>query len=308
ARPLIVGTSGFNSPQEDEIEHWTANGTIPLGLLNLLEEIPASYVVVKNDLVAPERRTNYATFLSRAVASGRLRFVNRFDNRDDLYAVVKTEPDARAEASPPAELELRDWASMLDEDTLNLLGQYTDWSRALYRLHFVARGRMPRYTEFMPDARALGRGLIPGTEEAQRDFDGRLGALAREWEQRTEFRELFGEPDHARFVARLYENAGVETDPTERDALVSALASHAETRAGALLKVAADPRLEERGRHRALLLLHYFAFLRRGPDDPPDRDLEGFNFWLANLERTNDLEKLALAFRDSIEYKAMKKQ
>lgn len=306
AKPLIVGTSGFNSPQEDQIEHWTAGGTIPLGLLNLLEEIPASYVVVKNDLITPERRTNYATFLSRAVASGRLRFVNRFDNRDDLYAVVKTEPDARAEASPPAELELRDWASMLDEDSLNLLGQYTDWSRALYRLHLVVRGRMPRYAEFMQDARALGRGLIPGTEEAQRDFDGRLAALAREWEKRADFREAFGALDDARYVERLYENAGVEADTTERAALTSALASGAETRAAVLLKVAADPRLEERGRNRALLLLHYFAFLRRSPDDPPDRDLVGFNFWLSNLERTNDLDKMALAFRDSIEYKAMK--
>jgi hypothetical protein len=306
AKPLIVGTSGFNSPQSDQIFQWTAGGTIPLGLMNLLEEIPTSYVVVKNESITPERRTNYATFLSRAVASGRLRFINRFDNRDDLYAVVKTEPDARAEASPPEELELRDWASMLDEDSLNLLGQYMDWSRALYRLHLVARGRMPRYAEFMQDASALGRGLIPGTEEAQRDFDGRLSALAREWERRPEFRELFGVPDNARFVERLYENAGVEADAAERAALTDALTAQTETRAGALLKVAADPRLAERGRHRALLLIHYFAFLRRNPEDPPDHNLEGFNFWLSNLERTNDLEKLALAFRDSIEYKAMK--
>jgi hypothetical protein len=307
AKPLVVGTSGFNSPQEDQIEHWTAGGMIPLGLLNMLEEIPTSYVVVRNDLVKPERRTNYSTFLARAVASGRLRFVNRFDNRDDLYAVVKTEPGAGAEASPPAELELRDWASMLDEDPLNLLGHYGDWSRALYRLHLVARGRMPRYAEFMPDARALGRGLIPGTEEAQRDFEGRISALAREWERRADFREAYGALDDTRYVERLYQNAGVESDAAARAALADALAAQTETRAGALLKVAADPRLEERGRNRALLLLHYFAFLRRGPDDPPDRTLEGFNFWLSNLERTNDLDKLALAFRDSIEYKAMKK-
>jgi hypothetical protein len=306
-KPLIVGTSGFNSPQSDEIHNWTAAGTIPMGLLRLLEEIPASYVVVKNESIPPERRTNYATFLSRAVAAGRLRFVNRFDGRDDLYAVVKTEPDARAEASPPAELELRDWATMLDEDTLNLLGQYADWSRALYRLHLVARGRMPRHAEFMQDARALGRGLIPATEEAQRDFQGRLAALARDWERRAEFRELFGEADDARFAARLYENAGLGADPPERAALAEALSSRAETRAGALLKVAADPRLEERGRHRELLLLHYFAFLRRNPDDPPDHNLEGFDFWLSNLERNGDPDKIALAFRDSIEYKAMKK-
>ena len=306
-KPLVVGTSGFNSSQSDEIHKWTAAGTIPMGLLRLFEEIPVSYVVVKNESIPPERRTNYSTFLSRAVAEGRLRFVNRFDGRDDLYAVVKTEPDAPAEASPPAELELRDWASMLDEDSLNLLGQYADWSRALYRLHLVARGRMPRHTEFMQDARSLGRGLIPATEEAQRDFDGRLAALARDWERRAEFREPFGETDDALFAARLYENAGVEADAAESAALASAISSRTETRAGALLKVAADPRLERRGRQRAVLLLHYFAFLRRNPDDPPDHNLEGFDFWLSNLERTNDPDKLALAFRDSIEYKAMKK-
>src|SRR5829696_8706734 len=250
ARPLVVGTSGFNSPQEDQIERLTTTGVIPLSLLDLLEGIPASYLVVKNDLVAPERRTNYSAFLSRAVDAGRLRFVNRFDGRDDLYAVVRTEPDARSEAPPPAELELRDWASMLDEDSVNLLGQYADWSLALYRLRLVARGRMPRYVEFMRDARALGRGLIPGTEEAQRDFVGRLGALAREWEQGAGFRELFGEPDDARYVERLYRNAGVEADPAERAALANALASKTETRAGALLKVAAGPRLEERGHNR----------------------------------------------------------
>ena len=307
ARPLVVGISGFNSPQEDQIERLTTHGIIPTGLLDLFEGIPASYVVVKNDLVAPERRTNYSAFLSRAVDAGRLRFVNRFDGRDDLYVVVKTEPDARSEAPPPAELELRDWASMLDEDSVNLLGQYADWSRALYRLHLVARGRMPRYVEFMRDARALGRGLIPGTEEAQRDFDGRLGALAREWERGADFHELFGEPDEARYVERLYRNAGVEADPAERAALADALASRAETRAGALLKVAADRRLEERGHNRAVLLLHYFAFLRRNPDDPPDHDLTGFDFWLSKLEDTNDPEKIALAFRDSIEYKEMRK-
>ncbi|HYG78806.1 MAG TPA: hypothetical protein VD861_00380, partial [Pyrinomonadaceae bacterium] len=150
-KPLVVGTSGFNSPQEDEIERLTRAGVIPAALLNLFERIPASYVVVRNDLIGPERRTNYSTFLARAVSSGRLRFVRRFDGRDDLYAVVRTEPDARAEEPPPAELEVRDWTSQVDEDPVNLLGQYADWSRALYRLHLVARGRVPRHAEFMPD-------------------------------------------------------------------------------------------------------------------------------------------------------------
>ncbi|HEX8353449.1 MAG TPA: hypothetical protein VF611_11145 [Pyrinomonadaceae bacterium] len=305
-KPLVVGTSGFNSPQEEQIERWTAAGPIPAGLLNLFEQIPASYVVVKNDLVGPERRANYTTFLTRAVSAGRLRFVNRFDGRDDLYAVVKTEPDARAEAPPPAELEIRDWTSMVEEDPVNLLGQYADWGRALYRLHLVAQGRMPRYDEFMPDVRAAGRGLVPGFEEAQRDFDARLRGLARERAAGAEFRARYGGLDEARYAARLYENAGLEVAPAEHDALASALASGAETRAGALVRVAEDPRLAERERARSLLLLHYFGFLRRDPDDPPDNGLEGFNFWLAQLERSPDLDRIALAFRDSFEYKRIK--
>ena len=306
ARPLVVGTSGFNSPQEDLIENWTKAGNIPVGLLNLLEQIPASYVVVKNGLIGPERRTNYSTFLTRGVTSGRLRFVNRFDGRDDLYAVVKTEPDARAESSPPAELEIRDWTSLVEEDPVNILGQYADWSRALYRLHLVARGRMPRHAEFMTDVRELGRGLVPGFEEAQRDFDGRLRGLARDWTEGERARGLFDGLDDERFVARLYENAGLEADPAALAALVSALASGTETRAGALVRVAEDPRLAERERARALLLLHYFGFLRRNPDDPPDNSLEGFDFWLTQLEQTRDPERIGLAFRDSFEYKRIK--
>jgi hypothetical protein len=305
-KPLVVGTSGFNSPQEDQIERWTSAGTIPAGLLSLLEQIPASYVVVRNDLVRPERRANYTTFLTRAVSAGRLRFVNRFDGRDDLYAVVKTEPDARAEAAPPPELEIRDWTSLVDEDPVNLLGQYADWSRALYRLHLVARGRVPRYDEFIPEARAAGRGLVPGFEEAQRDFDGRLRELALGWSERPEFGAQYGGLDDAQYAARLYENAGLEVDPAEREALAGALRAGAETRAGALVRVAADPRLEERERARSLLLLHYFGFLQRNPDDPPDNNLEGFNFWLAQLEQSKDPDRIALAFRDSFEYKRIK--
>ncbi|MDT5261664.1 MAG: hypothetical protein QOC61_668 [Acidobacteriota bacterium] len=306
ARPLIVGTSGFVSPQEDEIEHWTSAGTIPTGFINLLERIPASYVVIKNELVRPDRRPDYEAFLARAVASGRLRFVKRFDGRDDLYAVVKTEPDAKSETAPPAELAIRDWATLIEEDPLNLLGQYTAWSQALYRLHFVAHNAMPRYTDFMADAGETGRGLVPGSEEAQHDFENRLRGLAAELTRRAEFRALYESLDERQYVERLYENAGLAPDPAVRDSLAGELSSGTETRASVLLKVSEDPRLVEREQNRSLLLLHYFGFLRRNPDEAPDHGLEGFNFWLAQLERTQDTGKIALAFKDSIEYKRNK--
>ena len=41
-KPLIVGTSGFNSPIEDRIEAMTRNGEISAELMSLLEAVPTS--------------------------------------------------------------------------------------------------------------------------------------------------------------------------------------------------------------------------------------------------------------------------
>src|SRR5258705_9446905 len=87
-KPLIVGISGFSSAYETQIEVATAAGPIPEKFIAFLEDVPASYLVIENNLIEPERRPDYENFLARAVASGRLRFVNRFDGRDDLYAIV----------------------------------------------------------------------------------------------------------------------------------------------------------------------------------------------------------------------------
>jgi hypothetical protein len=301
-RPLVNATASFVSPLAAEIDRLSNASPIPGSLVGVLERAPASYLVVHNADIPPERRADYAAFLGVAVASGRLRFVNRFDGRDDLYAVLKNEPDARAEASPPAELAVRDWLSFIEEDPINLFGQYADWAAALYRLRLVERGRMPRYDEFMPDLNEIGRGLLPGAEESQRDFEGRLRGVAEGLARGEEFQALYGGLDDAQYVARLYAHAGVEADAAERAALAAALSTQAETRAGALLKVAADPRLAERERNRALVLLHYFGYMGRDPDS------QGFNFWLAELERGKDPYLITLAFRDSIEFKRLKGQ
>ncbi len=309
-KPLVVGISGFGSPYEDRIEEYDARRARSRGnSSNCSKRLRPPTSSSRTTSSRLSRRTDYATFLSRAVAAGRLRFVNRFDGSDDLYAVVRTEPDARAEASPPAELELRDWASMLDEDSLNLLGQYADWSRAIYRLHLVARGRMPRYAEFMPDARALGRGLIPAAEEAQaRLRRTSRRARARMGESRGVWRPLRRDGRRAFRRAALRERGRRGRRRGARRARRRPLFADGDARGRAPQGGRGPAARTDAGGNAPSLLLHYFAFLRRNPDDPPDHDLTGFDFWLSNLERTNDPDKVALAFRDSIEYRAMKKQ
>jgi Bacterial Ig domain len=71
---------------------------IPDELLDFLEKLPTSYILVRDSWLSPELRGAHREWLARGMASGRLLFVRRFDGRvkNDLYAVVKNEPEAKA--------------------------------------------------------------------------------------------------------------------------------------------------------------------------------------------------------------------
>jgi hypothetical protein len=61
--------------------------------------------------------------------------------------------------------------------------------------------------------------------------------------------------------------------------------------------------LERSEYNAAYVLVHYFAFFHRDPDQLPDRDLAGYNFWRQQLDRTNDYRGITRAFIESDEYK-----
>ncbi len=303
-KPLIVGTSGFNSPIEDRIEALTSSGAIPAELMSLLEAVPTSYVVIANQSIIRERTTDYEVFLARAVASGRLRYINSFDGRDDLYAVVKNEPESRSEAALPSHLANRDWAAKIHDDPVSLLDQPLSWGQRLYRVHLASSGAMPRCKEFMSDLETIGRGVVLGSENQDQQFEDNLRLFLEDWTNREAFTKVFGGLDNAQYFDRLVNNAGVSIDPAQRVAMVTGLSNTQETRSTVLLKIVSDPRFIEKEKSRSLLLLHYFGYLRRNPDDPPDRDLSGFNFWL----RHGAPERLSLDFKNSAEYQDIKRQ
>ncbi|HEU4598070.1 MAG TPA: hypothetical protein VFS10_23280, partial [Pyrinomonadaceae bacterium] len=307
AKPLIVGTSGFNPPYEVEIELLTRGGPITMQFLDLLEKIPASYLVVQTHLVPPERRDVYEIFLARSVASGRLRFVRRFDGRDDLYAVTKTEPEARSEEALPFGLSVREWAALVEDDPINLLGQYEKWSQEVFRFTVASFGRLPRYQDFMRDVKEVGRGVMPGFEEQDEQLEHNLREFAEAWTRREEFRSIYEGMSDAEYVGRLLANAGLELGEGERAGLAGELASGYETRAGTLLKIVRHQQFVEREHRRSFVVLHYFGYLRRNPDDPPDTGLGGVQFWVEDLERMNDPSRISNAFKESIEYVVKKR-
>ena len=58
--------------------------------------------------------------------------------------------------------------------------------------------------------------------------------------------------------------------------------------------------------NRAFVLMQYFGYLRRNPNDLPDTDFSGFNFWLTKLNSFNGDyigAEMVKAFISSDEYR-----
>lgn len=305
-KPLIVGTSGFNSPIENRIEDLTRSGQITDELMTLLESVPTSYLVIANNAVPPDRVPEYQAFLRRQLSTGRLRFINRLGG-DDLYAVVKTEPAAKTEAALPFDAGVRDWSTTIHDDPVVLLGPL-NLVQKLYRVYLVSSGNMPRYEPFKSDLEEITRGVIVGSDGQEQRFADNFQRFLETWMKRESFANTFGSLDDVQFVNKLIANSGIMMQPQESQQLAAALASGNETRATVLLKIVDDSRLVQKEQNRSLVALHYFAYLRRNPDDAPDGDLRGFNFWLSDQERRPDMNKLSTAFRQAWEYEKLLKQ
>jgi hypothetical protein len=108
-------------------------------------------------------------------------------------------------------------------------------------------------------------------------------------------------------------NAGIglasPSDPmsqTERDQLVNDLLTDAKTRAQVLRAVAEDSDLARVEFNRAFVLMQYFGYLRRNPNDPPDSDYSGYAYWLAKLNQFGGNYQdadMVKAFISSTEYR-----
>jgi hypothetical protein len=90
----------------------------------------------------------------------------------------------------------------------------------------------------------------------------------------------------------LFVNAGVTPTPSDQQAAIdefggAATSANAAARARALRRVAENPALVQQESNRAFVLTEYFGYLRRNPNDAPDLDYTGYDFWLGKLNQFN---------------------
>ena len=185
----------------------------------------------------------------------------------------------------------------------------------VYLMHKAATGQMPRIAEFFADTRRAAEGVVVGREGWEALSEENQRRFADEFVARPEFKERY--PDAmtpAQYVDALDNNISHpwrETEPgalslSEREQLISGLASGAETRASVLRKMAAHPDFARQEFNRAFVLMQYFGYLRRNPNEGADANWDGYNYWLAKLNtfRGNFVEaEMVKAFLDSDEYR-----
>jgi hypothetical protein len=83
--------------------------------------------------------------------------------------------------------------------------------------------------------------------------------------------------------------------------------ANVKTRAQVLRAVAEDPDLNAAEINRAFVLMQYFGYLRRNPNDPQDTDYTSYDVWLTKLNQFNGnyvAAEMVKSFIVSGEYRA----
>jgi hypothetical protein len=115
----------------------------------------------------------------------------------------------------------------------------------------------------------------------------------------------------AAFVDKLNQNAGNVLSADERTTAINLFGNAADTtninaRAQALRQVAEDQDLYNAEFNRAFVLTEFIGYLRRNPNDLPDSDYTGYDFWLGKLNQFNGdyvAAEMVKAFISSSEYR-----
>ena len=190
----------------------------------------------------------------------------------------------------------------------------------VYRIYKTSFGNLPdspvpiKLNEFVSDTQKLGRGVIVNQTGWEQLLESNKQAFAAEFVQRLRFASAYpASMTREAFIDRLFANADVVPSSMDRAAAIAEFGSATTTadvaaRARALRRVAENSTLVEQEFNRAFVLMQYFGYLRRNPNDPPEPtlDFQGYNFWLNKLNSSKGdfvSAEMVKAFITSIEYR-----
>jgi hypothetical protein len=177
--------------------------------------------------------------------------------------------------------------------------EFRETGYLVYRLHRATFGRNVSFQDFLRESREVGQGIVVGETGWQGKLAENRAAFFQNWVQRADFKERFNSFTDPWFLNVLFENMGVTPTAAEREALLADLRNGV-SRADVLARVVEDERFKQKEFAPAFVLMQYFGYLRRDPDQ------EGFNYWLSKLnENGGDYRRAEMvrAFLVSREYR-----
>ena len=160
--------------------------------------------------------------------------------------------------------------------------------------HSFSTRTNPRMERLFADARKIGRNVVVGIGNWQAQLEANQRAFVNEWVAGAEFQSLYPlGMNNTTLVQTLYANAQVPLDAVGQQAIQRL--DNGEARGTVLYDIVQSAQLSSNDHMtrpdtvRSLwnpmyVLLCYFGYLRRNPDDPPNfNDLGGYDFWLNKL-------------------------
>jgi hypothetical protein len=149
--------------------------------------------------------------------------------------------------------------------------------------------------------------VIVGQRNWQQQLEDNKNAFALDFVQRPAFQAAHGSQGAAAFVDSLFASAGVTPTTAERQTAINLFGGGGTSNeAAALRNVAESNSASSKLFNEAFVLMQYFGYLQRNPDDAPDGNFSGYNFWLSKLNQFNGnyvQAEMVRAFIESTEYR-----
>jgi hypothetical protein len=162
----------------------------------------------------------------------------------------------------------------------------------VYRLHQVAYDTREalRWRTFLADTQEIGRGVEVGIGDWKAKLEANKKAFVDRFVTSPAF-AAYQPLTNSEYVDQLLfhtfdplnPGAGPALTEAERAALIADLNQSRKTRADVLRAVAENAEFSRRQSNNAFVLMQYYGYLRRNPNDPPDSNFDGYNFWLGKL-------------------------
>ena len=154
---------------------------------------------------------------------------------------------------------------------------------------------------------------IVGQGNWQQTLNDNRDVFMKDLVTRLEFVGLYPTTDSpATYVGKLFQHAGITPTSSELAAAISEFGSATTAadigaRGRALLDITQNPTFQARELNRSFVQMEYFGYLRRNPNDLPDGNFVGYDFWVTKLTAFGGnyiTSEMVKAFITSNEYRA----